>query len=71
MEMNKPHKGTLDQWKKHPTYIGGYFFTGKFVDHPEFAGKKGHTSRVVAQEGYEVETLNSRYTLGDPLLEDV
>ena len=43
---------------------------GTFVDHPEFAGRHGHTSQVLEEvemnDGtIEIETLNSRYTLND------
>jgi hypothetical protein len=37
------------------------------MDHPEFATKRGHTSKVLSEtpveEGIEIETLNSRYLL--------
>lgn len=61
----KPHKGRIDHWEKHEVE-GKYFFTGIFKDHPKFKGNWGHTSMVVAQNENEVETLNSRYTLGNP-----
>lgn len=62
----KPHKGSLKNWYKFGLGIDkglGYVIIGEFVDHPEFAGKEGHTSYVVKHEGNEVETNNSRYTL--------
>jgi hypothetical protein len=63
----KPHKGTIDNWYKLPVQ-GRTVIIGDFVDHPEFAGKQGHTSYIVKhdKETGEVETRNSRYTLGTP-----
>lgn len=67
----KPHRGRLAAigvWE----YSDGYVYHGHFLDHPEFAGKYGRTSKVVrddkdlprhADDGYEIETLNSRYTI--------
>jgi hypothetical protein len=63
----KPHKGTINNWyKKH--WYGRHIIIGDFVDHHEFAGKSGHTSYIVKhdEETGEVETRNSRYTLGTP-----
>lgn len=63
----KPHKGTIDQWFKLPCTSGlGYMICGDSVDHPEFGGGDIRTSYVVKHEGSEVETRNSRYTLGNP-----
>jgi hypothetical protein len=64
----KPHKGILKNAVKHvitePTKEHlGYYFTGVFEGHPDFNGESGYISMVVKQEGNEVETLNSRYTL--------
>ncbi len=65
-QQEKPHKGTLSFWVKRG--IGPlYFYEGIFDDHPSFKGTFGHTSLVVKQEGNEIETLNSRYTLGEPM----
>lgn len=41
----------------------GYTYVGRFVGHPHFSGQQGHTSLVIYEEGDEVETLNSRYTI--------
>lgn len=59
---DKPHKGSITNWDKLPWY-GSNIIVGEFVDHPEFAGKPGHTSPVVKHGGNEIETRNSRYTL--------
>lgn len=72
--MTKPHKGKIMHAQQ--VYCGphglGYLYAGTFGDHPEFAGKRGHTSYVVkddcdiprhATDGYEIETRNSRYTV--------
>jgi hypothetical protein len=64
----KPHKGTLtNAVRRYPSNPGkdnlGYFYTGGFVNHPRFAGTDGYTSMVVKEDGDEIETLNSRYTL--------
>ena len=76
MNENKPHKGRITDVKEVSHGSGapglGYFLLCTFVDHPVFAGKQGHTSYVFKDEsaaprhrndGYEVETLNSRYTV--------
>lgn len=71
MDFLKPHKGRLRFWRKKaaPTWFTdrsdnlGYYICGTFVDHPTFKGKTGYTSLVVCQEGDEIETLNTRYTL--------
>jgi hypothetical protein len=68
----KPIKGSIRDWriirscpptKKHT----GTYVIGEFVSHPDFAGKRGHTSMIVCvmdyKEGKLVETLNSRYIL--------
>lgn len=65
----KPHRGTINDWRKHPVVgeaVQGYIILGEFVDHPRFMGKRGHTSLVLQHDGDEIETLNSRYTLGTP-----
>lgn len=59
----KPHKGTIDNWRIIPAG-DRLIVAGKFVDHPQFAGMYGHTSWIVDVDGFEVETRNSRYTLG-------
>lgn len=65
MSDSKPHKGRLELWRKVEWY-DGYIFVGVFNGHPRFHGKRGHTSKVVGAVGSEIETMNSRYTLGDP-----
>lgn len=64
----KPHRGSIVHAEKR--YVDGcpglgYYIVGRFVDHPDFAGRIGHTSYVVAHntETGEIETRNSRYTL--------
>lgn len=65
VDIIKEHKGTIDNWYKYPCKPGlGYVVCGYSVDHPEFAGDWMHTSWVVKREGNEIETRNSRYTLG-------
>jgi hypothetical protein len=59
----KPHLGTIKgQISDHN---GHKIIWGKFVDHPHFAGRFGHTSYIVKHNEAtgEVETRNSRYTL--------
>src|SRR4051812_45481750 len=68
----KPHKGTLNGWFEQPCgdeYGLGYLIRGRFMDHPDFAGQFGHTSYVVKRDSNEIETRNSRYTLGTPYVE--
>ncbi|CAB4200412.1 hypothetical protein UFOVP1339_43 [uncultured Caudovirales phage] len=71
----KPHKGTINSWLKWelPASQGnqglGYVIIGDSVDHPEFGGGPIHTSWVVSHEGSEIETRNSRYTLGRSAIE--
>lgn len=74
MDQKKPHKGRIivtgegnaEGWGL------GYFYWCRFLDHPEFAGKTGHTSYVTHDyrdlprhkgDSYEIETRNSRYTV--------
>lgn len=60
----KPHKGKIESWQRKECERGlGYYITGRFVDHPQFAGEWGHTSWVEKHDGQEIETRNSRYTL--------
>jgi hypothetical protein len=67
-EHTKPHKGRIEQWSKvtYPSE-GVTLVWGLFDGHPNFSGYHGHTSYIVSQEGNEIETRNSRYTLGEPL----
>ena len=69
--MAKPHKGRIAGAVLHETPTGDYY-TGKFLDHPQFAGKYGHTSILIKdnrdvprhnRDSYEIETFNSRYTI--------
>ncbi len=60
----KPHRGSLGRWRRMECENGlGYYIVGIFIGHPSFTGEYGHTSYVVAHEGDEIETRNSRYTL--------
>ncbi len=64
----KPHRGTISEWYPASCEDGlGYLIFGVSVDHPEFAGRDMHTSYIVKHDGNEIETRNSRYTLGDPV----
>ena len=70
-DTKKPHLGKITDWQKSEVsaqYGLGYQIVGIFVDHPRFAGMRGHTSYVVAhdEETGEIETRNSRYTLVQP-----
>ena len=61
----KPHRGIIENWCR-ASVPGGYVIVGKFLDHP-YLGKHGGlsiTSLIVHEDGAEVETQNSRYTLG-------
>jgi hypothetical protein len=66
----KPHRGTIYMWSKveHPIIKEmypeslGYKIKGIPQGHSEFVNWI-LTSPVVKQEGCEIETLNSRYTL--------
>lgn len=62
----KPHKGTFHIFAKRNYPDGRYNYTGYFQDHPQFGANFGHISLVVKEEGDEVETLNSRYTVVRP-----
>lgn len=62
--MEKPHRGTIYDVYKIPCSGGlGYALGCTFKDHPVFAGQRGHTSYIVKNDGNEVETRNSRYTI--------
>lgn len=60
----KPHKGRIAHARRKD-YADGYIYWGLFRDHPQFAGKRGHTSKVIKEDGAEIETLNTRYTICD------
>jgi len=65
--LEKPHKGTINLWRKLPTFRGiglGYYVGGISDGHPDFNGGPIYTSYVVKNVGGEIETRNSRYTLG-------
>ena len=73
MSKMKLYKGTIDSWytvgvpKSFNSKYGvneGYVVHGRSVDHPQFGGGAIRTSIVMSRDGNEIETLNSRYTLG-------
>lgn len=68
MSTDKPHKGTIENWFvwQIPESLDhlGYVIVGDSVDHPQFAGEVIRTSVVVGRIDNEIETRNSRYTLG-------
>ncbi len=67
--MEKPHKGRIRNYYKyeHPNAEGlGYIYMCDWVDHPVFHGSKRHTSWIIKDDGKEIETRNSRYTLDGP-----
>jgi hypothetical protein len=55
----------MQMWREEH-YEDGFIIWGYFDGHPEFHSRYGHTSRVLVVNGNEIETLNSRYTLGTP-----
>lgn len=62
----KPHRGRIEDWVQSKC-IGGSIIVGTCVDHPQFGTSNTfHTSLLVSNDGHEIETLNSRYTLGTP-----
>lgn len=61
----KPHKGAINLWTKQRFEGGRYIVWGYSDGHPQFDGKYFHTSEVLSHVGNEIETLNSRYTLGE------
>lgn len=68
----KPHLGKLEFWERQyhgEIKNGEYCIIGLFQGHPKFTGRWGHTSQVISEHENEIETLNSRYTLGTPKLE--
>lgn len=57
LDPNKPHRGIISNWcafGTSPRILGIH------------EGKDIFTSGVVAREGDEIETVNSRYTLQEP-----
>lgn len=63
----KPHRGTIEDWYQEKV-IGGSVIVGTFIKHPYLGqnDKRSCTSLIVSNDGHEIETLNSRYTLGCP-----
>jgi hypothetical protein len=70
MATSKPYKGRITGWSL--TRFGlKTIVTGLFVDHPQFAGQRGHTSYVVSLDRYgQLETRNSRYLLVSEVVEN-
>lgn len=67
MNLDKPHYGTINNWHERITEGGlGYIVIGLSDGHPQFDGGPIYTSSVIARAGNEIETRNSRYTLGQP-----
>lgn len=66
MVRKKPYRGRLDLWHRC-VFADGVVYFGVFDGHPDFHGSFGHTSKVVKESAHKIETLNSRYSLGDPL----
>lgn len=79
MRNRKPHRGTIEDWFEEPfdkelvrSVYGedpglGYFIRGWCIAHPIFGTSSSfHTSWVVKRKGNEIETRNSKYTLGTP-----
>lgn len=61
-DINKPFKGHLRNAMIQTFPDGRYIYWGTFDGHPQFNGRRGHTSQVVAEHpGGIVETLNSVY----------
>lgn len=82
MTDKKPHKGVIENWRKiklnkdeielciaHYCEKPGlkYIIAGTCIRHPEFGTSyRFMSSWVVKHRGNEIETRNSRYTLGKP-----
>lgn len=64
-KQKKPYRGRLDLWRRC-VYSNGIVYWGMFCGHPDFHGKFGHTSKIIRESPGNIETLNSRYSLGDP-----
>lgn len=64
--LEKPHLGRLEQWTRVHRGSCVHYYEAIFIGHPKFHGSAGYTSVVLKTEGNEIETLNSRYTLGEP-----
>jgi hypothetical protein len=80
LDMSKPHRGKIYHWSRGPYMpketvdkpwpdwaVGslGYCIMGHRDNTPRL-GNRWRTSLVVKEEGRDVETLNSRYTLVGP-----
>lgn len=80
-KMHKPHKGTIESWRKikltkeeisycskiYGEKCGTYYIFGTCINHPEFGTTNMfRSSWIVKRRGNEIETRNSRYTLGKP-----
>lgn len=74
----KPHRGLVEDWyiqsfdkeKAQSMYPGedlglGYIIRGRVLHLSSWSG--GNTSWVMFRDGNEIETRNSKYTLGKPL----
>lgn len=61
----KPHKGIIHGWYAQ-NIENSYIIWGRSEGHPQFNSRFIHTSLVIKRVGNEIETLNSRYTLGQP-----
>lgn len=61
---DKPHKGRIEDWFEIAVSDKGNVIFGRAVGHPDFDGEDIRTSFVVKRDGDEIETRNSRYTLG-------
>jgi hypothetical protein len=69
MSDEKPHKGHIESWSKSELLPGIEVVFGIFSGHPEFPEASfGRTSPLVSHDEAtgEIETFNSRYTLGRP-----
>lgn len=70
----KPHYGVIENYEIH--YVDAKYLDPEFPPNERFIvwgncesrfnGRRMHTSLVIKREGNEIETLNSRYTLGEP-----
>ena len=73
--IEKPHRGTIDDWFKldmshHPYAMGlGFLIAGSFGDARIDLGHAWTTSWIISHDEAlnEIETVNSRYSLGRPL----
>jgi hypothetical protein len=61
----KPHMGRIEQWLMLGQDAIAYV-VGLAQDNPVREGHYIRTSAIVARDGAEIETMNSRYTLGEP-----